>query len=182
MGLVLLELTLRIEKTFNIQIPDNVAYKLTTPGKVTDYILTQVGESQFPLPCLSQRAFHLLRRSFIEHLSLPRHQFRLNTELKEIVPEKNRDEIWKHIASSIGAKIWPGLSGPTWLTFIPSPVQSVRDLVEFLVTNEPLAIKGDESEWSRAQVWGVLKRVVMDETLVNDFSEDSRFIEDMGLN
>jgi hypothetical protein len=50
MGLDLLELTLRIEETFAIQIPDDVAYKLTTPGQVTDYILTQVGESQFTLP------------------------------------------------------------------------------------------------------------------------------------
>jgi hypothetical protein len=54
-------------------------------------------------------------------------------------------------------------------------------VVEYLVTNEPLVVKGDESEWSRAQVWDVLRRVILDEALVKDFSENSRFVEDMGL-
>jgi hypothetical protein len=44
---------------------------------------------------VSQRALHLLRQNFLQHLSLPRHQFKLNTALKEIVPEEDRDAIWK---------------------------------------------------------------------------------------
>ncbi|HYV03682.1 MAG TPA: hypothetical protein VFB82_03795 [Blastocatellia bacterium] len=181
MGLVLLELTLRIEETFAIQIPDNVAYTLTTPGKVTDYILTQVGESQVSLPCLSQSAFLLVRRAFIERLSLPRQQLRLNTALEEILPKTNRADVWKDIGLSIGVKNWPTMSRPKWMPLIPATVESIRDLVEYLVTNEPLAVKGDESEWSRAQVSDVLRRVIIKETLVDDFSEDSRFVEDMRL-
>ena len=60
-------------------------------------------------------------------------------------------------------------------------VQSVRELVDYLVTNEPLIVKGNEAAWSREQVWDVLKRLIRDETAVRDFSEDSRFIEDMHL-
>jgi len=48
--------------------------------------------------------------------------------------------------------------------------------------NEPLAVKGSEREWSRAQVCEVLRRVIMDETGVRDFTEDSHFIKDMGIN
>ena len=182
MGLDLLELTLRIEETFAIQIPDDIAYKLTTPGRVTDYILTQVGESQFTLPCVSQRAFHLLRRNLLQHLSLPRHQLKLNTVLQEGVPEEDRDDIWKAIGLSAGVKNWPTMSRPKWLAFIPPTVKTVRDLVEHLVTNEPLVVKGEGTEWTRLQVWEVLRRVIIEETLVTDFSEDSRFVEDMGLN
>lgn len=45
MGLDSVELVIRIEDTFGIQIPDRVASKLTTPRKVTDFILSRVKES-----------------------------------------------------------------------------------------------------------------------------------------
>lgn len=182
MGLVLLELTLRIEETFAIQIPDDVAPNLSTPGHVTDYILTQIVESQSPLPCLSQKAFHLLRQNFTHHLSLPRQKFKLNAALKEIVPEENREDMWEAIGVSMRVKNWPRMSRPKWFPLIPATVKSVRDLVDYVVTNDPLAVKGHESVWTRSQVWEVLRRVIKDETLVEEFTENSRFVEDMRLN
>jgi|SRR5581483_1244795 len=182
MGLDQLELTLRIEETFSIEIPDEVAPGLLTPRQVTDYILTQVGESPSPLVCLTQKAFHLLRQRFTQHLQMPRSQFKPDTRLKEIVPEADRDQIWKEIGSSLGVRRWPSISRPMWLAFIPVTVRDVRSLIEYLVTNHPLVVKGEEIEWTRAQVWEVLKRVIIDELQVKDFSEDSRFVQDMGLN
>lgn len=181
MGLDLVELTIRVEETFGIRIPDSVAAELTTPRKVADFVLTQVEESRAPLPCLSQRAFYSLRREFTRHLALPRRQFRVGAALKEIVPEEGREETWKALGSSLGVKKWPALSRPAWLGFIPPRVTSVRELVDYLVANEPLVVKGDEAAWSRAQVWDVLRRVITDETAVTDFSQDSRFVEDMHL-
>jgi len=181
MGLDLVELVIRIEETFSIQIPDRVASELTTPRKVTDFILTQVDESQAPLSCLSQKAFYMLRRGFIHHLSLPRQQFRVDTTLRGIVPEESRDDTWKEIGSALGAKKWPAMSRPKWLRFMSPEVQSVRELAEYLVANEPLLVKGAEAAWSRGQVWEVLRRVIEDETAVTNFFEDSRFVEDMHL-
>jgi hypothetical protein len=63
----------------------------------------------------------------------------------------------------------------------PQKVLSVRELVDYLVTNEPLTVKGNEVAWSRAQVWDVLKRLIVDETAVTNFTEHSRFVEDMHL-
>lgn len=181
MGLDIVELVIRIEETFSIQIPDRVASELTTPGKVTDFILTKVDESPAPLPCLSQKAFYMLRRGFIHHLSLPRQQFRVNTTLREIVLEESRDDVWKEIGSALGTKKWPVMSRPKWLSFISPEVQSVKELADYLVANEPFLIKGAESVWSRAQVCQVLRLVIQDETGVMNFSEDSRFVEDMHL-
>ena len=181
MGLELVELVIRIEDTFGIQIPDRIAAELTTPKKVTDFILSQVDESPDPLPCLSQKAFYSLRREFTRQLSLPCRQFAVDATLKEILPEERRDVVWKNIGSSLRVKRWPALSRTAWLGFMTPTVQSVRELVDYLVTNEPLSVKGNESSWSRAQVWDVLKRLITDETSVRDFSEDSRFVEDMHL-
>lgn len=181
MGLDLVELTIRVEETFGIQIPDRVASELNTPRKVTDFILSRVEESQDPLSCLPQRAFYSLRREFIQQLSLPPRQFVPHAKLKEILPEERRDEVWKKIGSSLGVKKWPAISRTAWLGFITPRVQSVRELVDYFVTNEPLIVKGTEAAWSREQVWDVLERVIRDETAVTDFSEDSRFVEDMHL-
>jgi len=137
MGLDIVELVIRIEETFSIQIPDRIASELTTPGKVTDFILTKLDESQAPLPCLSQRSFYMLRRGFISHLSLQRRQFRVGATLREIVPEECRDDIWKEIGSALGAKKWPAMSRPKWLSFMSTEVQSVKELARYLVANEP---------------------------------------------
>lgn len=181
MGLDLVELTIRIEDTFGIQIPDRIAPELTTPRQVKFFILSQVEESLAPLPCLSQKAFYSLRREFTRHLSLPRRQFLIDTPLKEIVPEGKRDEIWKTIGASLGAKKWPAITQPYWLGIISPRVRTVRELVDYLVANEVRILKGEETAWSRAQVRDVLKSVIIDETGVTDFSEDSRFVEDMHL-
>ena len=181
MGLDLVELTIRIEETFGITIPDSVAAELNTPRKVTDFILTQVQESPAPLPCMSQKAFYSLRREFIRHLQLSRREFRLDSALKQIVPEDRRDEVWKNIRFSLGVKKWPAMSRSAWLVFLSAPVRSVRELVDYLVTNEPLVVKGSESAWSRTQVSDVLKQLIIDDTGVTNFSEDSRFVEDMHL-
>lgn len=181
MGLDLVELTIRVEETFGIQIPDSVASELTTPRRVTYFILSQVEQSHDPLSCLSQRAFYSLRREFIQQLSLPRRQFVLDAQLKDILPEERRDEIWKNLGSSLGVKRWPSLSRTSWLEFFTPRVQSVRELVDYFVTNEPLIVKGSESAWTKEQVWDVLERVIKDETSVTDFTKDSRFVEDMHL-
>lgn len=181
MGLDLVELTIRVEETFGLPIPDRVAAQLRTPGQVTDYIFSQVEKSEDELSCLSQKAFYSLRREFIQQLSLPRRQFVPDVKLKEILPEDRRDEVWKNIGMSLGVKRWPAISHTTWRGFFMPTVQSVRELTDYFVTNEPLIVKGNEAAWSRKQVWDVLERVIKDETGVTDFSEDSRFVEDMHL-
>ena len=182
MGLDLVELIIRIEDTFGVPIPDRVAAGLNTPRKVTDFILSQVEVSKDSRSCLSQKAFYSLRREFIQQLSLPRRHFVPEAKLKEILPEDHRDEVWKNIGSSLGVKRWPAVSRTRWSGFFtPRVVQSVRELVDYFVTNEPLLVKGKETAWSRDQVWDVLERVVRDETGVTNFSADSRFVEDMHL-
>ncbi len=102
MGLDSVELVMRIEDTFSVQISDQVATELVTPRKVADFILTQVAESQVPLPCLSQRAFHLLRNIFVQTSLISRQSFRLDTSLKEFSAGRksrqkvggNRVDVW----------------------------------------------------------------------------------------
>jgi hypothetical protein len=52
------------------------------------------------------------------------------------------------------------------------------DLAKYLVVHNPRSFK---KVWTREQVAAVVKEIIVDETGVKDFSEDSHFIKDMHL-
>ena len=182
MGLDTVEVVLRIEDTFGISIPDEVATGLFTPNDVIDYILTQVEVSNEPLPCLTQKAFHLLRRSFIRTLHIPRRSFRLDVPLKSLIPDDQKEELWGEIGRDMGMKEWPSIFRPKWLrAMFPHGCQNVRELVDYLLRHDLVRVKGEERKWTRTQVKDVLWRVIKDETGVEDFTGESRFVADMGV-
>ncbi|MFZ0060814.1 MAG: acyl carrier protein, partial [Pyrinomonadaceae bacterium] len=74
MGLDAVELVIRFENAFGIRIPDEVAEQMTTPRKVTNYVLAQVAVSE-EFSCLSQQAFYFLRRKFVGSLKVRRSHF-----------------------------------------------------------------------------------------------------------
>jgi acyl carrier protein len=56
--------------------------------------------------------------------------------------------------------------------------ERVGDLAKFLIMHNPRCFK---REWTRDQVAETVREIIIDETGVRDFSEDSHFIEDMHL-
>lgn len=182
MGLDTVELVMRIEDTFGIAIPDPVASRLLTPNDVTDFILTQVEVSSEPLPCLPQQTFHLLRRSFMRTLHIPRRSFRLDAPLKTFLPDGREEDAWERIGREADVKKWPSVFKPRWLRVVLAhDCRSVRGLIDHVLSHDPLRVKGEERKWTRKQVEDVLRRVIEDETGVKDFTGESRFVDDMGL-
>jgi hypothetical protein len=182
MGLDTVELVMRIEDTFGIAIPDEEASRLLTPDDVTDYILTRVEVTDEPLPCLSQRTFYILRRSFIRTLQTPRHAFRPDVPLIDLLPADLPDEAWERVGRDTGLKEWPSILKPRWLrSFISHECQSCGDLVDYVLTHDVLSVKGAERRWTRSQVRDVLWRVIKNDTGVKDFTGTSHFVYDMGL-
>lgn len=182
MGSDTVELVMRVEETFGISIPDEAASNLLTPNDLTDYILTRVEVSDEPLPCLTQKAFHLLRRSFTRTLQTPRGTFRPDATLKSLLPGEGAEGAWARVGREAGVKGWPEVFRPRWLrALMPEDRQSVRGLIDHLLTHDPLRVRGDERRWTRGQVEDLLRRVIEDETGVKDFTGSSRFVDDMGL-
>jgi acyl carrier protein len=229
MGLDLVELVVRIEDAFGIAIPDKVATELTTPRKVTDYVLTQVNASD-ESSCLSQQAFYFLRKHFVMVLDIPPGQFHPNQQLSNLIPLEQRREIWLMLKSKLGASGLPNLARPFWLfsalsflsvltlvianiygrqreagsstsflfglfaaiavayggAVVSRPWQRnfrkgyecAGDLAKYLVVHNPALFK---QEWTREQISEVVKEIIVDETGVKDFTEDSHFIKDMHL-
>ena len=182
MGLDIVELVMRVEDTFGIDIPDEEASRILTPDDLRDFILTRVELSDEPLPCLTQKAFHLLRRGFTRTLQTPRGSFRLDAPLLELLPDDFADDAWERVGRDVGLKEWPSIFSPRWLrSFVPHHCRSVRDLVDHVLAHDHSGVKGGEMKWTRRQVEDVLWRVIADDTGVTDFTGASRFVDDMGL-
>jgi len=111
MGLDIIEFVMAVEERFEISIPDEDAEKLATPGDLTDYIFRKVHHAD-QSTCLSQRAFHLLRRAWMTKLHTPRKKFLLDTRIENLVPHENRKSLWADLGRGIGAIHWPSLERP----------------------------------------------------------------------
>jgi hypothetical protein len=233
MGLDLVELVIRIEDTFEITIPDNVATQLTTPGKVIDFIFSQV-ETSNEFSCLSQQSFYFLRERFVPFLNLPRKDFRPKTQLESLFPIENRKLVWERLKTEIGDSVLPELARPVWLvlfltlltivvsiysfiylrwnydfgigissfsallisiTFgyvsgiLTTPLKQhfrrnhkqVGDIAKYLILHKPQSFKKERKNWTREQIAVVVREIIIEETGVTEFTEDSDFINDMHL-
>jgi hypothetical protein len=114
MGLDTVELVISFEDAFGMAIPDEVAAQLTTPRKVTDYIIAQVVVSEDP-SCLSQQAFYFLRRKLASSLNISRRDLAPNTRLENLIPVENRRLLWARLKTQLEPASVPDLARPIWL-------------------------------------------------------------------
>lgn len=108
MGLDGIELIMAIEERFDIAIPDEDAEKLTTPRLLMAYVENQLSARKTS-GCLSQRAFHRLRRAAVWTLGVKRNQFCVNSRLEDL-PKTNRRQLWASYGAATGFNRWPELT------------------------------------------------------------------------
>ena len=128
MGLDLVEFVMAIEERFDISIPDEDVATIATPRALMDYVANKV-EVQDELSCLSQKAFHILRRGFMHSFGLSRSAIRVDSSLNDLIPVRQRRQHWKQLADAVGATDWPDLSRSTFVI----SVIAVFSLVSFLL-------------------------------------------------
>lgn len=80
------------------------------------------------------------------------------------------------VLAAVFAHIAAKLTHP-WKVRIPPRFKSVRDMI-------PYAITSDRVKWTREQVSILVKQTVMENLRIkeSEYTEDSRFVEDLGLN
>ncbi len=117
MGLDSVELVMAFEEKFAITIPDEDAEKMVTPRHVIDYIYAQVQHAD-AATCLSQRAFHRIRRALLQELGLERRAVRPATTLASIVPVSDRRRIWARLKQAVAVDEWPELSRSAEVAFV----------------------------------------------------------------
>jgi hypothetical protein len=109
MGLDSVELVMAVEEKFGISISDEEAQEIRTVGDMYECVLRKVMVADTS-SCLTQKAFHLLRRTARDLFNVPRDQFRPDARLNVIVPRASRRENWTRFQSAVGAANWPKLT------------------------------------------------------------------------
>lgn len=170
MGLDSVELVMALEEAFELAIPDEVAVSLVTPRHVIDYLHSQLPGAAAGA-CLSQRAFYRVRRALLALSSRPRAEIGPSTRFADVLPG-DLAMSWGRLRIELGAPKWPRHS---------PGASTVGELSEFLGLCAPYALLAPSERWSRAQVAAVVHHVIREETGITEYSEDSRFVQDMGI-
>ena len=104
------EIFLRVEETFGVDLPDDELESVATVGDLYKLLLSKLDGSY---ACLSSRAFYRVRRSMVEVLGVSRRSIRPSTELEALLGDGRRVERWKRIAG-FAALRFPRLEHPPW--------------------------------------------------------------------
>jgi hypothetical protein len=149
------------------------------PQFPTPKLSREEGGSKDAYACSSQRAFHILRRSFMTVLKTPRDSFRPMSHLKALLtiadPKLSRWWAWRR-----RCQIWLRLRNDSGF-HLPLNQHTVRDLVEWVSDHYARQLKGPDRKWRRSEVAEIVRRIIVDIMGTSQFTEDSRFREDIGV-
>ncbi len=123
MGLEMVEITMDLEETFGIDIPEEDMERFVTVGDLYHYVLGRMHEVRSkkksekcgnPDKCPSSYLFYRLRRSFMRVWGLDKKKVTPNQSLENIVPRNNRIVRWRDLAKESGFDL-PPLRRPRWV-------------------------------------------------------------------
>jgi hypothetical protein len=98
MGLDTVELVMRIEEEFSIDLPDWELSSVRTVGDLYALVLSNLDTTP---ACLTSKAFYRTRRAMMDALNLPRRSIRPSTSLDPLLPSESRIERWNEIGAAI---------------------------------------------------------------------------------
>jgi acyl carrier protein len=111
MGLDAVEIVMEVEEAFGISLEDAEAEKIHTPRELIDAVLGKVAHADGSA-CLTQRAFHLVRRSLMNRLGLKRAQITPAVRLADLAPKPTRPDLLAQLAADLTTGPLPALQRP----------------------------------------------------------------------
>ena len=135
MGMDGVEIVLRIEEAFAIEISANEAAAVRTVGALYELVLSKLETAPSLRPA---RAFFRLRRAIGSCLGRPRSTIGPTTKLAHLLPRPTRVAAWRSLAEVTGLA-FPPLRHPRW----------VRDTIRVLTGAAGLATLMALIAWSR---------------------------------
>ena len=101
-GLDTVEIFMRIEEEFSIDLRDAELGSVQTVGDLYEVVLSKLNTPT--ADCLSSKAFYRTRLALVDSLNLPRRSIRPTTPLEPLLPAQSRHRQWDEIATNIGLK------------------------------------------------------------------------------
>ena len=177
MGLDGVELVMAWEESFGITITDADAAQLRTPRLAMDLIHRKLATDGVPGPggCLTQRAFHRLRRAMQTAFAVPRAQVRPGTPLDALLPAGKRRERWQLLQVHTGLASFPKL----FFGRLPFGCSTVGELATRLAARQPNSFRRSDEPWTRAQVRSLVRLLIVEQLGIKKFGDDDEFARDL---
>jgi hypothetical protein len=180
MGLDAVEIILGWENAFDIKLSDEEVFELRTPQQAIDLIAIKVGASDRVIGvCIGLRAYHRIRQAFCSVAKVHRSQVRLDSNLRKLLPKKQRQDIWREIFTLAGFSESPPFGFGVGLIFMPI---NIKDIVIWSVACHPRNLVNPNERWTHSQVKSVVRAVITRISGTEEFTDDDDFIEDLGIN
>lgn len=116
MGLEVVELIMRVEEEFEIEIGDEEAAQIWTAGQLCDLIQSKAN-IQISSNCLSSATFYQTRRDLMKLTGVSRREIRPTTRLEQIFPVLHRRQKWQQLRAESGVRL-PNLQLPEKLNWV----------------------------------------------------------------
>ncbi len=175
MGLDSVEIVIQLEQTFDVQILDREAESLTTPRETMELIGSKLGVSDSSLPCPVRRAFRLVRHGIHEAAGgNPALRVRGSDRVSHFYRRSERTAFWAKFCRETGLS---GFRPPSLFWRAPR----VREVVERVCASHLHQLKRQDEPWTEGWIRFGVRAVVRDVVGVSGFSDNDRFIEDIGI-
>lgn len=179
MGLESVEIVMAWEESFGITLSEAEAAKMFTTRNTIDFIYATLRAAEPSLPedsgCLALRAYYRLKRSCIHH-GIDSSGVRPDAKLADLVPWVNRKE---RIAAILN---YAGFAHPPRIPFgLRFTFGRLRDYVLDGVISHHRVLRRPGTTWSREQVREVARAILRVQLVVTRFSDDARFVQDLGV-
>jgi acyl carrier protein len=205
MGMDSVELIMRVEEDFEIEILDNEAELISTPGALCAIIERKLGvlDAEKRSGCPTSRAFYQVRRELVE-LGTERQNIRPSSEFDSLLPRAHRRAMWNALSERLpvelpalqrsphwmGAALLPLVCLPLvwWLgfqatkpraVFAPPNNRTVADLSRRVAFTFPVV----SGELPTRDVWPQLQLIIADELSIapEKVTRDADLVRDLGL-
>ena len=159
MGMDGIDIVLRCESDFGIDIPDADVRVITTPAALSDYIADRVAAVP-PATCTSQRVFNRIRQGLRTQVPALFPDIRLDTVIGDAIHKDQWPRLWKAIRDAVGDPSWPETI--PWPTLLRAGPKTVRDLVWQVAIAVAVAGRVPQRPWTKDEV-GLHVRLIIHE-------------------
>lgn len=115
MGLDGVELIMRVEEEFEIEISDAEAELCSTPGALCALIERKLNfaEAERRCGCPTSRAFYRVRRQLMQ-AGIERARIKPTARLDFVLPRSHRRQRWSDLSEALGLSLPPLVRSPEW--------------------------------------------------------------------
>jgi len=179
MGLDLVELVMRVEEEFSVEISDAEASKATTVGALHKLLVKKLDPAE-PRTCMTSAAFYRTRKALMEAVGVPRNSIRPFTPLGELFADADRVSRWSAFRNAMKLQT-PDIETGWLLRGSIYPVGTVGDFARRVASLNDAELRKQCGGWNEKEIWENLRRIVVHELGVelDAVTKEARFVEDL---